>query len=118
MTRIFNPPHPGATLREDVLPAMGLTVSKAAELLGVTRVALLGVVNEYAAISAEMALRIERWLGVANGGDAAVWLNTQAAYDLWKAEQALKAASAGAAFRSPKTAARKVSKVARAMERA
>ena len=40
MTRIHNPPHPGETLREDVLPALGLTVTEAAAQLGVTRAAL------------------------------------------------------------------------------
>jgi hypothetical protein len=40
MTRIFDPPHPGETLREDVLPELGLTVTEAAEQLGVTRSAV------------------------------------------------------------------------------
>ncbi|WP_250532461.1 HigA family addiction module antitoxin, partial [Caballeronia sp. ATUFL_F1_KS39] len=40
MTQMFNPPHPGETLREDILPELGLTVTQAAEQLGVTRVAL------------------------------------------------------------------------------
>lgn len=68
MSRIFNPPHPGATLREDILPALGLTVTQAAQQLGVTRSALSRVLNEHAAISPEMALRIEAWLGVERGG--------------------------------------------------
>ena len=63
MSRMFNPPHPGDTLREDVLPALGLTVTEAAAALGVTRAALSRVVNGKAAISPEMALRLERWLG-------------------------------------------------------
>ncbi|MDC6133500.1 HigA family addiction module antitoxin [Burkholderia gladioli] len=45
MTRISNPPHPGETLREDVLPALGLTVTEAAAQLGVTRAALSRVLN-------------------------------------------------------------------------
>jgi addiction module HigA family antidote len=85
---MHNPPHPGATLREDVLPALGLTVTEAAEQLGVTRVALSRVLNGRAAISPGMALRIEGWLGVNNGGRADVWLAQQAAYDLWRARQA------------------------------
>lgn len=87
MSRMFNPPHPGATLREDVLPALGLTVTEAAQQLGVTRSALSRVLNEHAAISPEMALRIEAWLGVGRGGRADVWLAGQAAYDLWQARQ-------------------------------
>lgn len=74
MSRMFNPPHPGATLREDVLPALGLTVTQAAQQLGVTRSALSRVLNERAAISPEMALRIEAWLGVERGARADVWL--------------------------------------------
>jgi addiction module HigA family antidote len=83
---MFNPPHPGESLREDVLPAMGLTVTEAAEQLGVTRVALSRVLNCRAAISPEMALRIERWLGKDRGGRAGLWLAMQTNYDLWRAE--------------------------------
>ena len=88
MTRIHNPPHPGETLREDVLPALGLTVTDAAGQLGVTRAALSRVLNGRAAISPEMALRLEGWLGVENGGRADLWIAQQAAYDLWKARKA------------------------------
>lgn len=88
MTAMHNPPHPGETLREDVLPALGLTVTEAAQQLGVTRAALSRVLNCRAAISPEMALRLEAWLGVENGGRADLWLTQQAAYDLWKARTA------------------------------
>ena len=88
MTRMHNPPHPGETLREDVLPALGLTVTDAAAQLGVTRAALSRVVNGRAAISPEMALRLEGWLGVENGGRADLWIAQQAAYDLWQAREA------------------------------
>ena len=60
MARMHNPPHPGLTLRDDVLPALGLSVTKAAEQLGVSRVMLSNVVNGKAAISTDMALRLER----------------------------------------------------------
>lgn len=59
MTRIFNPPHPGEALREDVLPALGLTVTEAAAQLGVTRAALSRILHGHAGISPEMALRLE-----------------------------------------------------------
>ncbi len=59
-----NPPHPGITLRDDVLPALGLSVTAAAGQLGVSRVALSRILNGHAAISPEMALRIEAWLGI------------------------------------------------------
>ena len=88
MMRIHNPPHPGATLRDDVLPALGLTVTEAAAQLGVTRAALSRVINGRAAISPEMALRLERWLGVNNGGRADLWISQQAGYDLWQARKA------------------------------
>ena len=90
MTRMFNPPHPGLTLRDDVLPALGLGVTQAAEQLGVSRVALSRVLNGRAAISPDMALRLEAWLGVDRGGNARVWLAQQSAYDVWQAEQRFK----------------------------
>ena len=90
MARMFNPPHPGLTLRDDVLPALGLTVTQAAIQLDVSRVALSRVLNGRAAISPEMALRIEAWLGVARGGEARVWLAEQSAYDMWQAAERFK----------------------------
>ena len=90
MSTMHNPPHPGETLREDVLPALGLSVTDAAAQLGVTRAALSRVLNARAAISPAMALRLERWLGVDHGGRASVWLAMQAAYDLWHALKSTK----------------------------
>ena len=90
MRKMHNPPHPGLTLRDDVLPALNLTVTAAAEQLGVTRPALSRVLNGKAAISPEMALRIEAWLGIKNGGSASLWLAQQSAYDLWKARKSIK----------------------------
>ena len=84
MSIMHNPPHPGETLREDVLPALGLTVTQAAAQMGVTRAALSRVLHGRAAISPQMALRIEGWLGMENGGRADVWLAQQTAYDLWQ----------------------------------
>lgn len=85
MNRMFNPPHPGATLRDDVLPEMGLTITEAAKAIGVSRVALSKVLNGRAAISPDMAIRLEAWLGIENGGSADAWLGQQVAYDLWQA---------------------------------
>ena len=84
MTRMYNPPHPGETLKEDVLPALGLSVTEAAEQFGVSRVALSRMINGRAAISADMAIRLSQWLG----GNAEIWLRQQLQYDLWHAEQA------------------------------
>ncbi|MDZ4098154.1 MAG: HigA family addiction module antitoxin [Methylophilaceae bacterium] len=88
MSKIYQPSHPGETLREDVLPALGLSVTEAAVQLGVARPTLSKVLNGRAAISPEMAIRLEKWLGVANGGRADIWLAEQAAYDLWQARKA------------------------------
>ena len=90
MAEMHNPPHPGLTLRDDVLPALGLKVTEAAEQLGVSRVALSRVINGNAAISPEMALRLEKWLGKERGGDARLWLDQQTAYDLWQAGKVFK----------------------------
>ena len=94
MRSMFNPPHPGLTLRNDILPALDLQVGEAAAQLGVDWTTLSKVVNGRAAISPSMALRIERWLGREQGGAAEVWLAQQAAYDLWQARAALKASKA------------------------
>jgi len=87
MSRLHNPPHPDETLREDILPALKLSVTDAAKQLGVARPTLSKVLNGKAAISPEMALRLEKWLGVKNGGRADVWLAEQTAYDLWQARE-------------------------------
>ena len=85
---MHNPPHPGETLREDVLPHLGLSITEAAADLGVTRAALSRVLNGRAGISPEMALRLEKWLGPENGAAADAWLAQQAVYDLWQARKA------------------------------
>jgi addiction module HigA family antidote len=87
LNSMFNPPPPGEILREDVFPEMGLTITEAASQIGVSRVALSRVLNGHAAISPDMALRLEAWLGVENGGRAEIWLTHQLTYDLWRARQ-------------------------------
>lgn len=91
MSKLHNPPHPGETLKEDVLPALGLSITEVAQQLGVARPSLSKVLNGHAAISPEMALRIEKWLGVEHGGSADLWLAEQAVYDLWQARAKFKA---------------------------
>jgi len=85
---MFDPPHPGETLKEDVLPALGLSVTEAALQLGVTRVALSRVINGRSAISVDLALKLEGWLD--NGPSAEVWLAMQTSHDLWKARNRLQ----------------------------
>jgi len=87
MSDMHNPPHPGETLRDDVLPALGITITEAARQLGVTRVALSRILNGRAAISPDMALRLDAWLGAERGSSAELWLGQQMAYDVWQARQ-------------------------------
>lgn len=85
---MYNPPHPGETLREDVLPALGLSVTEAARQLGISRVALSRVLHGKAAISTDLALRLEQWLGNSGYGPTAeTWLRQQLAHDIWQARQ-------------------------------
>lgn len=79
------PTHPGAILREDVLPELGLTVSAFARALGVSRQTIHKLLIEKQGVTAEMALRLGKFLG--NG--PLIWLRMQEAYDLWHAEKAL-----------------------------
>lgn len=78
---MYDPPHPGESLREDVLPAVGMSVSGLARHLGYSRGQLSTVLNGRAAISADLAYRLE----LAGLGDARQYLAEQAAYDLWQA---------------------------------
>jgi addiction module HigA family antidote len=80
---MFNPPHPGEHIREDCLEPLNLTVTKAAELLGVKRQTLNNVINGHSGISPEMAIRLSK----AFGGSPEVWLRMQMAYDLAQARQ-------------------------------
>jgi addiction module HigA family antidote len=73
-----NPVHPGRVVRQDCLEPLDLSVTAGARALGVTRQALNNVVNEKAAISPEMAVRLSK----AFGGEAETWLAMQAAFDL------------------------------------
>jgi antitoxin HigA-1 len=81
--KMFNPTHPGLIIREDVLPYLGLSVTKAAKQLGISRSALSRIINGRAAINADLAIRLTQWLG----GDAASWLRAQAQYDLRQVER-------------------------------
>lgn len=79
---MFNPPHPGEILREDVIEALDLTVSEAAKRLGLTRVQLSRVLNEHAGISPDLAVRLER----AGVSTARQWMALQSTYELWQAQ--------------------------------
>ena len=78
-----NPPHPGLHIRYDCLEPLGLSVTVAAKVLGVTRQALNNLVNCRSGISAEMAVRLSK----AFGGSPEVWLRMQLNYDLAQIER-------------------------------
>ncbi len=80
---MINPPHPGCSIRENCLKPLGLNVTRAARALGVARHTLSRVLNGHAAISPEMAIRLEK-VGWSNAG---FWLRRQIAYDLVQARK-------------------------------
>jgi addiction module HigA family antidote len=81
-----NPPHPGDLIRTEIVDALGLTVSKAAEILGVRRATLSDILHGKAALTPEMALRIEK----AFGPDMHHLLRMQLAYDVAQTRQRSK----------------------------
>jgi antitoxin HigA-1 len=83
--KMHNPPHPGEVLKELCIEPLSLTVTEAAEALGVSRKTLSAILNCRAGISPEMAIR----LGKAFDTTAESWLNQQMQYDLWQTEQAV-----------------------------
>ncbi len=76
-----DPPHPGESIRVNCLEPLGLTVTRGAEVLGVARHTLSRVLNGHAAISPDMAIRLEK----AGWSNADFWMRRQAAYDLAQA---------------------------------
>ena len=80
------PTHPGAVLREDVLPELGWTQGEFANQLMVSRVTVSELLHEKKAVTAEMAVRISRTVG----GTPESWLRMQEALDIWKAEMKFK----------------------------
>jgi len=75
------PTHPGALLRDDILPALNMSKADIAEAIGISRRHLYDILNEKKPVSAEVAVR----LGAAFGDGPGVWLRMQAAYDAWHA---------------------------------
>jgi addiction module HigA family antidote len=79
----IEPIHPGAVLKEEFLPAAGLTVAQAATRMGVSRQMLHAVISGRSSISPDMAIRLSRLIG----SSPAVWLSLQNDYDLWHIER-------------------------------
>ena len=80
---MFNPCHPGEVLKEDYLVPLELSVTDAAEALGVARQSLSALINGRAGISAEMAIRLSK----AFATTPELWVDLQKQYDLWFAKQ-------------------------------
>ena len=80
------PTHPGAVLREDVLPGLGCTQGELASRLMVSRQTVTQLLHEQKSVTAEMAVRISR----AVGGSPESWLRMQEALDIWEAEMKFK----------------------------
>jgi len=81
--KMHNPPHPGEVLKEFCLEPLELSVTRAAEALGVSRKTLSAILNGRAGISPEMALRLSKAFGTTPES----WLNQQMHYDLWATEK-------------------------------
>jgi addiction module HigA family antidote len=77
---MFNPAHPGEIIREDCLRPLGLTVTAAADALGVSRKQLSDVLNGHSGVSPEMAVRLEK----VGWGTADHWLRMQMQRNLWE----------------------------------
>lgn len=85
---MFNPPHPGEIIREDVLPELAISMTEAARQLGVSGVRFSRFINGRSAVSGDLAIRLALWLG----GSAQGWMRMQVDYDLWQAEHSGKPA--------------------------
>ena len=83
MSRMHNPAHPGKVLHDLWLEPLGVSITSAAEKLGISRKTLSKIINGNAGISADMALRLASWLGTTPD----MWLGMQAQWELWQAEQ-------------------------------
>jgi len=82
------PTHPGAILREDILPAMDVTKTNLANALDISRQMLYGILNEEKGVSPETAIK----LGAYFGNNPEMWLNMQMKYDLFKARKTINPA--------------------------
>jgi len=81
-TRTRKPTHPGAILREDILPELGMTQAELARRLGVSRLTVSDLIHEKRALSADMAMRLAHLLNTTPES----WLAMQQALDLWELE--------------------------------
>lgn len=81
--KMFNPCHPGEILKEECMVPLGISTTKMAEDLGVSRKTISDIINQHSGISPEMALKLAK----AFNTSPELWINMQRAYDLWHAEK-------------------------------
>ncbi|MEO8343184.1 MAG: HigA family addiction module antitoxin [Gallionella sp.] len=77
------PTHPGAILREDVLPALKMTQTELAQRLGISRLSVSELLHEKRGMTPEMAMRVAKLLNTTPES----WLRMQEAVDLWEVQQ-------------------------------
>src|SRR6185437_4489177 len=83
MAKLIPPPHPGETIREDILEPLQMSVNQLAKALGVTAARMNDIVRGRRGVSADTALRLARYLGTS----PEFWLGLQLEFDLRTAEQ-------------------------------
>lgn len=77
------PTHPGAVLREDILPSLGISQTELADRLGVSRRTVSQILHEHRPVTPDMAIRLAHFLDTTPES----WLNMQQALDVWQLEQ-------------------------------
>lgn len=80
---IHNPPHPGTIVKKSLIDGSGLSITEAANVLGIGRVSLSRLINGHTGITPEMAVR----LSIALNTSSKMWLSMQDSYDLWHIEK-------------------------------
>ena len=91
---MFNPPHPGETLKELYMKDYNLTIAKLALMLGISRKHLSNIVNCKVPVSTEVALKLAKCFKTS----PEIWLREQLAYDLWHAKQTVNLDDVKVAF--------------------
>lgn len=80
---MYNPPYPGAILKECILPELGLDIDTAANQIGIDPLILTSIMDGTVPIDTDIAIRLNQWLGK-NSTSAECWIRQQTAYDLWQ----------------------------------
>lgn len=83
---IHEPLHPGIIIKDVLIDSTGLTISEAAESLGITRTTLSRILNQHSGLSPEMAFRLSKFLDTS----IEMWVNLQVQYDIWNVKKQAK----------------------------